>query len=84
MQPPTRREIAHRSGMGRAVTTESDVRARYDFGDFRGLMNVWMRTANILQTEQDFLQLVVEYAVDLERPMPVLRLPGGLVDGPDR
>jgi aminodeoxyfutalosine deaminase len=41
-----------------------DLESLYRFRDFRHFIEVWILTTNALQTEQDFRQMVVDYAAE--------------------
>jgi aminodeoxyfutalosine deaminase len=54
----TLREIARRND----YALPDDLESLYTFRDFRHFIEVWILTTNALQTEEDFRQMVVDYA----------------------
>ena len=54
----TLRAIAKRNG----YPLPDDLESLYRFRDFRHFIEVWILTTNALQTEEDFRQMVVDYA----------------------
>jgi aminodeoxyfutalosine deaminase len=60
--PKTLLEIARRNGYTLPVETEDEVAALYEFRDFAHFIEVFMLTSGVLDQEEDFRQIVVEYA----------------------
>jgi aminodeoxyfutalosine deaminase len=56
----TLKEIAKRND----YPLPGDLESIYDFRDFRHFIEVWILTTNALQTEDDFRQIVVDYAAE--------------------
>jgi aminodeoxyfutalosine deaminase len=62
VRPATLLEIARRNSHALPADTEEGLAALYDFRDFRHFIDVWMLTTSALKQEEDFRQLVVDYA----------------------
>jgi aminodeoxyfutalosine deaminase len=62
VRPKTLLEIARRNGYALPVDTEEEVGALYEFRDFAHFIDVFMLTSGALEHEDDFRQIVVEYA----------------------
>jgi aminodeoxyfutalosine deaminase len=62
VRPKTLLEIARRNDYPLPADTEEGLAEIYDFRDFRHFIEIWVLTTNALQTEEDFRQVVVEYA----------------------
>lgn len=62
VRPKTLLEIARRNDYALPAETEAELEALYDFRDFAHFIDVWILTTNALRTEQDFRQVVVDYA----------------------
>jgi aminodeoxyfutalosine deaminase len=62
VRPKTLLEIARRNGYALPVDTEEEVGALYEFRDFAHFIEVFMLTSGALEHEDDFRQIVVEYA----------------------
>jgi aminodeoxyfutalosine deaminase len=62
VRPGTLLEIARRNDYALPVDTEDELAAVYDFRDFRHFIEIWVLTTNALQREEDFRQVVVDYA----------------------
>ncbi|HLZ48102.1 MAG TPA: adenosine deaminase [Candidatus Limnocylindria bacterium] len=60
VRAPTLKEIARRND----YALPDDLESIYDFRDFRHFIEVWILTTNALQTEEDFHQIVVDYAAE--------------------
>ncbi len=67
MQPETLLEIARRNGETLPATTVEGLRDLYRFRDFDHFIEVWILTTNCLRTEEDFRQVVVDYAAEAKR-----------------
>ena len=63
VRAPTLKEIAQRND----YALPDDLESIYDFRDFRHFIDVWILTTNALQTEEDFRQIVVDYAAEADR-----------------
>ena len=64
VRPATLLEIAGRNDYALPSDTEEGLAALYDFRDFAHFIEVWILTTNALQTEEDFRQVVVDYAAE--------------------
>jgi aminodeoxyfutalosine deaminase len=62
VRPKTLLEIARRNGYALPVESEDEVAALYEFRDFAHFIEVFMLTSGTLDREEDFRQIVVEYA----------------------
>jgi aminodeoxyfutalosine deaminase len=62
VRPKTLLEIAKRNGYALPVATEGEVEALYAYRDFAHFIEVFMLTSGALEHEDDFRQIVVEYA----------------------
>ena len=64
VRPATLLEIARRNDYPLPADTEEELAALYDFRDFTHFIEVWILTTNALRTEEDFRQVVVDYAAE--------------------
>jgi aminodeoxyfutalosine deaminase len=64
VRPATLLEIARRNGYALPAETEEGLAELYDFRDFAHFIQVWILTTNALRTEEDFRQVVVDYAAE--------------------
>jgi aminodeoxyfutalosine deaminase len=64
VRPATLLEIARRNDYALPAETEEGLAELYDFRDFAHFIDVWVLTTNALQTEEDFRQVVVDYAAE--------------------
>jgi aminodeoxyfutalosine deaminase len=62
VRPATLLEIARRNDYALPTDTEEGLAALYEFRDFDHFIDVWILTTNALRTEDDFRQVVVDYA----------------------
>jgi aminodeoxyfutalosine deaminase len=62
VRPKTLLEIAKRNGYALPVEAEGEVEALYEYRDFAHFIEVFMLTSGALQEEDDFRQIVVDYA----------------------
>src|SRR3954466_13138408 len=62
VRPKTLLEMARRNDYALPAETEEELQALYDFRDFTHFIEVWILTTNAMRTEQDFRQVVVDYA----------------------
>jgi aminodeoxyfutalosine deaminase len=62
VRPATLLEIARRNDYALPAETEEGLASLYEFRDFANFIDVWILTTNALQAEQDFRQVVVDYA----------------------
>ena len=62
VRPATLLEIAHRNDYALPVSTEAELTALYDFRDFNHFIEIWVLTTNALRRDEDFRQVVVDYA----------------------
>jgi aminodeoxyfutalosine deaminase len=60
--PATLLEIATRNRVTLPVVDEAALRELYRFRDFGHFLEVWTLTTNVLRTERDFRQVVLDYA----------------------
>lgn len=64
VRPPTLLEVARRNDYPLPADTVEGLAALYEFRDFAHFIEVWILTTNALQREEDFRQVVVEYAAE--------------------
>lgn len=64
MRPATLLAIARRNGIALPGGTAQEIARLYEFSDFAHFLKVWMLTTSVLRTEQDFHQVVLEYAAE--------------------
>jgi aminodeoxyfutalosine deaminase len=64
VRPQTLLEIARRNDYALPADTVEELQALYEFRDFAHFIEVWILTTNALQREQDFRQVVVDYAAE--------------------
>jgi aminodeoxyfutalosine deaminase len=64
VRPATLLEIAHRNDYSLPAETEEGLAELYHFHDFAHFIEVWILTTNALRTEEDFRQVVVDYAAE--------------------
>jgi aminodeoxyfutalosine deaminase len=64
MRPQTLLEIAQRNDYALPAETVDGVAALYEFRDFAHFIDVWVLTTNALRTEDDFRQVLVDYAAE--------------------
>jgi aminodeoxyfutalosine deaminase len=62
VRPETLLEIARRNDFDLPADTIEGLRDLYRFRDFDHFIEVWILTTNALRTEEDFRQIVVDYA----------------------
>jgi aminodeoxyfutalosine deaminase len=62
VRPETLLEIARRNDFELPADTIEGLRDLYRFRDFDHFIEVWILTTNALRTEEDFRQIVVDYA----------------------
>jgi len=67
IQPETLLAIAKRNGEVLPVDTVEGLRELYRFRDFDHFIEIWILTTNCLRTEEDFRQVVVDYAAEAKR-----------------
>jgi len=67
IQPETLLAIAKRNGEKLPADTVEGLRELYRFRDFDHFIEVWILTTNCLRTEEDFRQVVVDYAAEAKR-----------------
>ena len=67
IQPETLLAIAKRNGEKLPADTVEGLRELYRFRDFDHFIEVWILTTNCLRTEEDFRQIVVDYAAEAKR-----------------
>ena len=56
--------IARRNGVPLPAGTVEGLAALYEFRDFAHFLEVWLLTTGALRTEEDFRQVVVDYAAE--------------------
>src|SRR4029077_12690672 len=71
IQPETLLALAKRRGEPWPADTVEGLRELFRFRDFDHFIEVWILTANCLRTEEDFRQVVVDYAAAAKRHGPV-------------
>jgi aminodeoxyfutalosine deaminase len=64
VRAPTLLQIARRNGVTLPADSVEGLAALYEFRDFLHFLNVWLLTTSALRTEQDFRQVVVDYAAE--------------------
>ena len=64
VRPATLLAIARRNDYRLPADTEEGLAELYDFRDFSHFIEVWVLTTNALQREEDFRQVVVDYAAE--------------------
>jgi aminodeoxyfutalosine deaminase len=64
VRPATLVEIARRNDYPLPADTEEGLAQLYDFRDFAHFIEIWILTTNALRTEEDFRQVVVDYAAE--------------------
>ena len=57
-------QIAGRNGLPLPADTVEGLAALYEFRDFAHFLEVWLLTTGALRTEEDFRQVVVDYAAE--------------------
>ena len=57
-------QIARRNGVALPADTVEGLAALYEFRDFSHFLEVWLLTTSALRTEEDFRQVVVDYAAE--------------------
>jgi aminodeoxyfutalosine deaminase len=67
IQPETLLAIARRNGETLPADTVEGLRELYRFRDFDHFIEIWILTTNCLRTEEDFRQIVVDYAAEAKR-----------------
>ena len=64
VRPRTLLEIARRNDYALPASTVEGLEALWEFRDFTHFIEVWILTTNALQKEEDFRQVVVDYAAE--------------------
>jgi aminodeoxyfutalosine deaminase len=64
VRPRTLLEIARRNDYALPASTVEGLEALYEFRDFAHFVEVWILTTNALQKEEDFRQVIVDYAAE--------------------
>ena len=64
VRAPTLLQIARRNSVTLPADSVEGLAALYEFSDFLHFLNVWLLTTSALRTEQDFRQVVVDYAAE--------------------
>jgi aminodeoxyfutalosine deaminase len=67
VQPETLLAIAKRNGEALPADTVEGLRELYRFRDFDHFIEIWILTTNCLRCEEDFRQVVVDYAGEAKR-----------------
>ena len=62
MRPETLLEIARRNDYALPADTVEGIASLYDYRDFAHFIDVWILTTNAPQTQNDFRQVLVDYA----------------------
>ncbi len=62
VRPATLLAMARRNNEALPVRTEAELTELYRFRDFSHFIQVWVMTTNVMRTEADFRQVVVDYA----------------------
>jgi adenosine deaminase len=61
LEPEMMFELAARNGVELPFTTVDEVRAAYSFSDLQSFLDIYYQGAAVLQTEQDFFDLMAAY-----------------------
>lgn len=61
LEPELMFELAHRNGITLPFSTVAEVRQAYEFNNLQDFLDIYYQGANVLQTEQDFYDLVWAY-----------------------
>src|SRR5262249_60975805 len=64
VRPATLLQIAGRNGVALPADSVDELAAIYEFRDFPHFLEIWWLTTGALRTEQDFRQVVVDYAAE--------------------
>jgi aminodeoxyfutalosine deaminase len=64
VRPRTLLQIARRNGVTLPADSEAGLAGLYEFRDFAHFIQTWDLTTGALRTEQDFRQVVVDYAAE--------------------
>jgi aminodeoxyfutalosine deaminase len=64
VRPATLLDIARRNGVILPADTVDELAALYEFRDFAHFIETWVMTTAVLRTEQDYRQIVVDYAAE--------------------
>jgi aminodeoxyfutalosine deaminase len=64
IRPRTLLKIARRNGESLPADTVEGLEKVYEFTDFAHFIDVWILTTNCLRTQDDFRQVVVDYAAE--------------------
>jgi aminodeoxyfutalosine deaminase len=67
VRPRTLLQIARRNGVTLPADSEAGLVGLYEFRDFAHFLQTWEMTTGALMTEQDFRQVVVDYAAEAAR-----------------
>jgi aminodeoxyfutalosine deaminase len=67
VRPERLLEIARRNDFSLPADTVEGIRDLYRYRDFDHFIQVWILTTNALRTEDDFRQIVVDYAAEASR-----------------
>jgi aminodeoxyfutalosine deaminase len=57
-------QVARRNGIALPADSEKGLAELYEFRDFAHFIDTWVLTTGALRTEQDFRQVVVDYAAE--------------------
>ena len=64
VRPATLLEIARRNDYALPASSVEELSHLYEFRDFRHFIEIWVLTTNALRREEDFRQVVVDYAAE--------------------
>jgi aminodeoxyfutalosine deaminase len=64
VRPAAMLQIARRNGLSLPVDTVEEMARLYEFRDFPHFLEIWALTTACLRTEQDFRQVVTDYAAE--------------------
>jgi aminodeoxyfutalosine deaminase len=62
VRAPALLRLAGRNGCALPATTEAELAELYEFRDFEHFIELWIMTTHAIRTEQDFREVVVDYA----------------------
>src|SRR6185312_12647305 len=64
VRPAAMLQIARRNGLSLPADSVEEMARLYEFRDFPHFLEIWMLTTACLRTEQDFRQVVTDYAAE--------------------
>ena len=67
LEPELMFELAHRNNIELPFETVAQVRSAYEFNNLQDFLDIYYQGANVLQTEQDFYDLVWAYLIKCQQ-----------------